>query len=52
MTSTLALDVGATKIGWGFVSDEDPMQAVALGKMPTQPGGASPQEQILSLIHI
>ena len=52
MTSTLALDVGATKIGWGFVSDEDPTQAVALGKIPTQPAGASPQEQIKKAVQL
>lgn len=52
MTSTLALDVGATKIGWGFVADEDPTQAVALGKIPTQPAGASPQEQIKKAIQL
>ena len=52
MTSTLALDVGATKIGWGFVADEDPTQAVALGKIPTQPAGASPQEQIQKAIQL
>ncbi|MDK8763516.1 ROK family protein [Corynebacterium sp. MSK218] len=52
MTSTLALDVGATKIGWGFVADEDPTQTVALGKIPTQPAGASPQEQIQRAIQL
>lgn len=52
MTSTLALDVGATKIGWGFVADKDPTQAAALGKIPTQPAGVSPQEQIKKAIQL
>ncbi|QQU93599.1 ROK family protein [Corynebacterium aurimucosum] len=52
MTSTLALDVGATKIGWGFVTDEDPTQAVALGKIPTQSAGVTPQEQIKKAIQL
>ncbi|MDO5031112.1 ROK family protein [Corynebacterium sp.] len=50
MATTLALDVGATKIAWGFVADEDPVQATNLGRIPTQPPGGSPQEQIQKAI--
>ncbi|WP_246822457.1 ROK family protein [Corynebacterium sp. HMSC056F09] len=34
------------------MSDEDPTQAVALGKIPTQPAGASPQEQIKKAVQL
>ncbi|WP_231913706.1 ROK family protein [Corynebacterium minutissimum] len=34
------------------MTDEDPTQAVALGKIPTQPAGASPQEQIKKTIQL
>lgn len=40
MTATLALDVGATKVAYGFVEDSDPLTAHATGVLPTQPDPA------------
>ncbi|MBK4145966.1 ROK family protein [Corynebacterium macginleyi] len=50
MTVTLALDVGATKIAWGFVDDDSPMTARCVGRIPAQPRGATTGEQIQKAI--
>lgn len=50
MSATLALDVGATKIAWGIIADNQPRSIVAHGRVPTQPQGSTAQEQIKKAI--
>ncbi|WP_454044872.1 ROK family protein [Corynebacterium sp. Marseille-Q2516] len=43
---TAALDLGATKIAYGLISDATPRHPRAAATLPTQPTGHSPQEQV------
>ena len=45
MASTLALDIGGTKIAYGLIPDDHPFEIEAEGRVPSQPPGSTIAEQ-------
>lgn len=45
--STLALDIGGTKIAFGIIEDEQPTVIHAEGRVPSQPAGSTIAEQVV-----
>lgn len=45
--STLALDIGGTKIAFGIIEDEQPTVIQAEGRVPSQPAGSTIAEQVV-----
>lgn len=50
MSTTLALDIGGTKIAYGLVDDDRPAHVYDAGCIPSQPPGGSIAEQIKSAL--
>lgn len=46
MALTLALDIGGTKIAWGLIDDNAPRTVIAHGRVPSQPAGRDPADQL------
>lgn len=46
MNTTLAIDIGGTKIAYGFVADHDPLNVVGSGSVPSQPRGKRVVDQL------
>lgn len=45
--STLALDIGGTKIAYGIIEDSDPHVIHAEGRVPSQPAGSTIADQVI-----
>ena len=43
---TIVLDIGGTKIAYGLIPDSAPTTVVAQGRIPTQPGDSTAQQQV------
>lgn len=50
--STLALDMGATKIGYGIVDDDEPLACHTYGRIPTRVEGSTPAEQVKAALRV